>query len=185
MIVYGEPKAPIVVVGSAGTGKTKVLARAVYQIFSHTKNPRVLLCTHHQKSADLFLTKYFVPMRVHHGWKVSLARMTQFKNVSANIQKRYQLYCATVSEVADCLSKFQLIISTFGLTLQLAEQLQHKGSLGDWFTHILIDEGALTREPETIAPLSLCGPNTVIAIAGDHKQVCFFYVLLRTSIVLS
>ena len=35
--------------------------------------------------------------------------------------------------------------------------------------HILIDEGAQTREPETIAPLSLCGPKTVIAIVGDHR----------------
>ena len=75
--------------------------------------------------------------------------------------------------MADRLSKFQLIISTFGQALHLAEQLLHRGSLGDWFTHILIDEGGLTREPEAIAPLSLCRSNTVIAIAGDHRQVCF------------
>ena len=41
MIVYGEPKAPIIVVGSAGTGKTKMLAHAVFQIFkvNLTKKP--------------------------------------------------------------------------------------------------------------------------------------------------
>jgi len=39
------------------------------------------------------------------------------------------------------------------------------------FTHILIDEGAQTREPEAIAPLVLAGDNAKIVIAGDHLQV--------------
>ena len=42
------------------------------------------------------------------------------------------------------------------------------------FTHILIDEGAQTREPEAIAPLGLADDNTKIVIAGDHMQVCYF-----------
>ena len=39
------------------------------------------------------------------------------------------------------------------------------------FTHILIDEGAQTREPETIAPLSMANCHTKIIIAGDNQQV--------------
>ena len=160
--------------GSAGTGKTQMLAQAAFQIciVHQMKNSRVLLCTHRHTSANFFLTKYFGPMKEHHGWKVSIARMIEHKYIS-NIEKCYQPYCATVSQVAKRLSKIHLVISTFDLTVHLAQQL--KGSLGDWFTHILIDEGAQTREPETIAPLSLCGPNTVIAIAGDHKQVCLVF----------
>ena len=41
----------------------------------------------------------------------------------------------------------------------------------DYFTHILIAEGAQTREPETIAPLIMANKDTRIIIAGDSQQV--------------
>ena len=173
-IVFAEPKAPVIVAGSFGTGKTQMLAQAAFQIFTakYKERPCVLVCTHHQASADSFLTNYFGPMKVENEWKVSIARMMQSHKIR-KVEKCYQTYCKTADEVASQFRKFQLVISTFGITLNLAEQIsrKRKGSLGDWFTHILIDEGAQTREPETITPLSLCGPRTVIAIAGDHKQV--------------
>jgi len=46
------------------------------------------------------------------------------------------------------------------------------------FTHILIDEGAQTREPEAVAPLGLADDNAKIVIAGDHLQVIFAYISL-------
>ena len=42
-----------------------------------------------------------------------------------------------------------------------------------FFTHILLDEGAQTREPEAVAPLSMAGRNTKIVIAGDQNQARF------------
>ena len=172
MIVYAKPKAPVIVVGSFGTGKTQMLAQAAFQIFTakHDEQPRVLVCAHHQVSANSFLTNYFGPMKVDKQWKVSIARMMPFKKFK-DIKECYQKYCRTINNVAKYLGDIQLVISTFGNTFFLAEKL--KGSLGNWFTHILIDEGAQTREPETIAPLLFCGPRTCIAIAGDHKQVSY------------
>ena len=171
MIVYAEPKAPVIVVGSFGTGKTQMLAQAAFQIFiaKHEENPRVLICAHHQASADAFLTKYFGPMK-EKGWKVSIARMiVRFKDIE-HYDERYRRHCMTSRRVAQKLRmhKIQLVVTTCSNTLHLSDQLE---SPEDWFTHILIDEGAQTREPETIAPLFLCGPKTVVAIAGDHKQV--------------
>ena len=169
MIVYAEPKAPAIVVGSFGTGKTQVLAQAAFQILvaKYDKNPRVLICAHHQASANVFLTKYFGPMK-ELGWRVSIARMIMFGRVR-EIDERYRQYCKTSLYVAKNLSRIQLVVTTFANCLHLAKLL--KGSADRWFTHILIDEGAQTREPEAIAPLFMCGPKTVVAIAGDHKQV--------------
>ena len=184
MIVFAEPKAPVIVAGSFGTGKTQMLAQAAFQIFTAKYNdkPRVLVCAHHQASANSFLTKYFGPMKEEKEWKVSIARMIERKRMS-EIEEPYRTkYCGTISYVARNLHRIQLVISTFGIALHLAEQL--KDSLGDWFTHILIDEGAQTREPETIAPLSLCGPRTVIAIAGDHKQVSLIMMLIIIIIII-
>jgi len=45
----------------------------------------------------------------------------------------------------------------------------------EFFTHILLDEGAQTREPEVIAPLSMAGKNTKIVIAGDQNQAGFVH----------
>ena len=177
-IVYAEPKAPVIVAGSFGTGKTQMLAQAAFQIFiakrDENMRPRVLVCAHHQASANSFLTNYFVPMKEKNEWKASFVRMMP-RNRIEQMKERYKPYCRTAFQVAKRLDKIGLVVSTFGTTLQLAEELERNGTLGtDWFTHILIDEGAQTREPETITPLSLCGENTAIAIAGDHKQVCYF-----------
>ena len=169
MIVYAEPKAPVIVVGSFGTGKTQMLAQAAYQIFlaKYDENPRVLICAHHQASANAFLTKYFGPMKKQ-GWKVNIVRMTMLARMK-EIDKCYRQYCMSSSYVARNLHRIQLVVTTFANCLHFAKLL--KGSADHWFTHILIDEGAQTREPETIAPLFMCGPKTVVAIAGDHKQV--------------
>ena len=167
-IVYAEPrKAPVIVVGSFGTGKTQMLARAAFEIFTakYEERPRVLVCAHHQKSANSFLNNYFGPMK-EQGWKVNVVRMIPFNRMK-DIEECYQKYCMTGTKVAQNLHSFQLVVTTFGNCLSLLSTVRSR----HWFTHILIDEGAQTREPETIMPLILCSPETVITIAGDHKQV--------------
>ena len=183
MIVYAKPNAPVIVAGSFGTGKTRILAQAAFQILKTEEHhprarhqthqrPRVLVCAHHQASANSFLAKYFGQMIEEKTLKgIKIARMIEFKRIN-DVKREYQKYCKTITEVAEELDEIHLVISTFGITLHLAEKLKRSGMLDkDWFTHILIDEGAQTREPESIAPLCLCGPKTVIAIAGDHRQV--------------
>ena len=167
-IVYAEPrKAPVIVVGSFGTGKTQMLAQAAFQIFTakYEERPRVLVCAHHQASANSFLNNYFGPMK-EQGWKVSVVRMLAPERMK-DIEECYQKYCMTGFEVAQNVHSIQLVVTTFGNCLSLLSTVRSR----HWFTHILIDEGAQTREPETIIPLILCRPETVIAIAGDHKQV--------------
>ena len=55
-------KAPVLVIGSFGTGKTRLLARTAYQILQQDRNSRVLICAHHQTSADTFIENYFGKM---------------------------------------------------------------------------------------------------------------------------
>ena len=171
MIVSAEPNAPVIIAGSFGTGKTRMLAQAAFQIITkrHSEQPRVLLCAHHQASADAFLNNYFGPMKINEKWKVFMVRMVVHASDKDYYDRRYRKYCMVAHEVVKQLHNIQLVVTTFANTLHLVDQLGDSAS--HWFTHILIDEGAQTREPETIAPLFLCGPKTVVAIAGDHKQV--------------
>ena len=187
MIVFAKPKAPVIVAGSFGTGKTQMLAQAAFQIFiaKHGENPRVLVCAHHQASANAFLTKYFGPMK-EQGWKVSIVRMIMYAKIKEglkDIDERYRQYCRSSSFVSNNLHRIQLVVTTFANCLHLAKLL--KGSADRWFTHILIDEGAQTREPEAIAPLFMCGPKTVVGIAGDHKQVSAHCLKLTKTTIMN
>lgn len=165
VIVNAKPGLPVIVVGSFGTGKTRLLARAAYQILNqsnHFKPYRVLVCAHHQESADSFIDSYFGSM-VEDDWDVNMVRMI----ISADSDHYNNCYPEFRYMAKDInLETVQLVVTTFGNALHL-DDIVDPG----FFTHILMDEGAQTREPENIAPLFLCGPDTVIVIAGDHKQV--------------
>lgn len=166
VILSAKPELPVIVVGSFGTGKTRLLARAAFEIVKNnteTKKNRVLICAHHQKSADSFLETYFGKMAYRYNWRVNMVRMI----VSEDNQYRkwYSQYRLTADKI--CFNTIELMVTTFGNVLHLKGKVEP-----GFFTHVLMDEGAQTREPENIAPLFLCGPQTVIVIAGDHKQVC-------------
>ena len=159
-------KAPVLVIGSFGTGKTRLLARAAYQILQHDHNSRVLICAHHQSSADAFIENYFGKMYFK-GWCAKALRI--IPNWNYKFKKDFEIHYTTVKLAKLKLKKTHLVVTTFSTSLRLLDHV-HKG----FFTHILLDEGAQSREPESIAPLGLADRNTKIVIAGDHKQVSYY-----------
>jgi hypothetical protein len=162
---------PIIVDGSFGTGKTRLLAVATYCVVQHglyTKEPvRVLVCAHHQASADYFIENFFGPMFVSRD--ISLVRL---KSMSYNVRSSsyykhlYKTGHEYTSQVGHNLPRHLVVVTTFLTAPALLRVFQ----AGD-FTHVFLDEGSQSREPETIAPLSLAGPDTKIVIAGDSMQV--------------
>ena len=157
-------KAPVLVIGSFGTGKTRLLARTAYQILQCDRNSRVLICAHHQSSADAFIENYFGKMHAN-GWYTKALRLVPNQNYNCN--PVHALHYSTSKKLSkERLEKVHLVVTTFSTSLHLLGNV-HKG----FFTHILLDEGAQSREPESIAPLCLADRNTKIVIAGDHKQV--------------
>ena len=166
-------KAPVLIIGSFGTGKTQLLARAAYQVLKQNRKNRILICAHHQRSADTFMANYFSKM-IDSGWycgKVVRLMATRDYHAPSNCAKYY----ATVRDkrFSNGMEKISLIVTTFSTSLHMLGVVPE-----GFFTHILLDEGAQTREPESIAPLCLADNNTQIVIAGDHKQVSDNYKLL-------
>uniref|UniRef100_A0A1X7SV71 Helicase/UvrB N-terminal domain-containing protein n=1 Tax=Amphimedon queenslandica TaxID=400682 RepID=A0A1X7SV71_AMPQE len=73
-------KAPVLVVGSFGTGKTQLLARAAYEILQQDRTNKILICAHHQHSADTFVTNYFSKM-IASGWRCGeIVRLVPYKD---------------------------------------------------------------------------------------------------------
>ena len=157
-IMMCDPKAPFLIVGSFGTGKTRLLARAAMQIVQEDCKARVLVCAHHQSSADSFVIKYFSKMKVN---------MLRLMNPWYSPPPGYEKYYKTAKVMRNYACDVQLIVTTLGTSLHLHGIIKQ-----GHFTHILMDEGAQSREPEAVAPLTFANQDTKIIIAGDHKQVC-------------
>ena len=155
------------VIGPFGTGKTRLLATAAYNILKQP-NTRVLICTCHIQSADSYIDDYFGPMmeqKLMQGIDpVRLITERHYKETG-----RYNFdFTPDVSGSPKSLQdllRSRLVVTTSLTTLRLRSYDPQP------YTHILIDEGAQSREPESVAPLGLADEHTKIVIVGDHLQV--------------
>ena len=166
MILGSDSRCPLLIAGPFGTGKTRLLARAAFELL-RDRNNKVLICAHHQASVDTFV-EYFGAIKKDstRPWYTNFVRVAPESNRSS-IKDKYPQFFKTVSQVKNSRRPLQLVIATLGL----APFLKHSHYGNGYFTHILIDEGAQTREPETVGPFCLADLNTKIIIAGDHYQV--------------
>ena len=152
---------PFLITGPFGTGKTRVIAAAAYCVLKAHPKSCVLIATHHLSTADEYVETYFTKDLVdREGLKV--VRLVNNETNPAKLgglRKKFWM-------VRDNLHRFQLIITTFIVSMGLSRHLTE-----GHFTHIFIDEAAQAREPETIAAFTLAGRDTKIVIAGDRMQV--------------
>ena len=182
VILNASNRLPILVAGPFGTGKTRLLARAAYDIL-RKKSSCVLVCAHHQTSVDTFaeifgkIIEYDPPT-----WHDQVVRIVPNGSYRSKVHTEYKyLFKSTGSVDKTFLKRCRLVITTF----RTAPTLLLKLSKSAFFSDILIDEGAQSREPETLGPLCLAGKSTRIVIAGDHCQVscfCFFCFFFSTEL---
>ena len=177
LILFSRSRAPVIIPGPFGTGKTRILAVATHNFIETAKVKdgiaRVLVCCHHQVSADTFVESYFGDMSTdrHSPWEAELIRLTRKSYYSRDVN--YDNLYMPIDEFSEQVgagrcttAKYLVVVTTFSTALNLVSLL------GDqFFTHILLDEGAQVREPEAVAPLCMANKDTKIVIAGDPQQV--------------
>ena len=180
VILSNQCSAPVIIPGAFGTGKTRLLAVATECLFREYRETagqpacRILICCHHQHSADTFMVNYFNTM-LHNKrpWPVTVVRVT-----SSRYHTDYPHVEAAEFELSPYRHEMSfLLVTTFGGALSISRKIGC-----DFFTHILIDEGAQTREPEALSPFLMANRNTRIVIAGDHQQV-YVYVYIMCVLV--
>ena len=169
LILKSMSSFPILIAGPFGTGKTRLLARAAYDSLRDRK-ARVLICAHHHVSVDTFI-KYFAIEAVQNifkQWKVDIIRVLPNGHYHSEVKEDFKHFFKMSKYVTtNDLRRCRLVVTTFGIAPALAKKMPD----GLSFSHILIDESAQSREPETIGPLVLANANTKIVLAGDHCQV--------------
>lgn len=159
---------PLIVNGSFGTGKTRLLAVASHCLFQdgmRFNSPvKILVCAHHYYSVDSFIQQYFGRMFA------NKKNITLFRLIDSKYRgKRTQIH-VTLKEISNysCLPSQHLLVVAEYLTAQPLLEAFGEG----FFTDILVDEGSQIVEPQAIGALCLAGPKTRIVIVGDSCQVC-------------
>ena len=162
-ILVSAADVPYLVLGPFGTGKTHILATAVAMMLSDTQN-RILVCTHLNRGADLFCWTLKNHLRKC-DYELVL-RLAPSEETLTKLCLPSDTYSRTTRSISDIEIPYcRAVVTTFQTSLHLLSIPGLK------FTHILLDEGAQSPEPEAIAPLSLASKYTKIIIAGDNHQV--------------
>ncbi|NXX99582.1 HELZ2 Helicase, partial [Centropus bengalensis] len=161
---------PLLIYGPFGTGKTFTLAMATIEILKQP-NSRVLICTHTNSAADIYIREYFhsyvtkghpraVPLRI-----ISTDRPTNMTDPTT------LMYCCLSADqrsfrhpTREEINRHRIIITTSTLSKNLRVD-------PGYFTHIMIDEAAQMLECEALIPLSYATFETRIVLAGDHMQI--------------
>ncbi|XP_077380130.1 putative helicase with zinc finger domain isoform X2 [Festucalex cinctus] len=170
------PLPPVLIIGPYGTGKTFTLAQAVKHILRQ-ETSRVLICTHSNSAADLYIKDYLHPyveagnpharpLRVYfrNRWVKTVHPVVQQYCLIANTQVTFKM------PTRDDILRHRVVVVTLS-TSQYLCQLDLEPGL---FTHILLDEAAQAMECETIMPFALASSTTRIVLAGDHMQLSPF-----------
>uniref|UniRef100_A0A667ZS12 Probable helicase with zinc finger domain n=1 Tax=Myripristis murdjan TaxID=586833 RepID=A0A667ZS12_9TELE len=170
------PLPPVLIIGPYGTGKTFTLAQAVKHILRQDHS-RVLICTHSNSAADLYIKDYLHPyveagnpharpLRVYfrNRWVKTVHPVVQQYCLISGTQFTFQM------PKREDILRHRVVVVTLS-TSQYLCQLDLEPGL---FTHILLDEAAQAMECETIMPFALASKTTRIVLAGDHMQLSPF-----------
>ena len=157
-----KPTVPYLLLGPFGTGKSHLLAAAVVKLIENSAN-KVLVCTHLNRGADGLYKTIQKHLRQAQNFVVRLVPNEEAA-INIRIPQPFSFCIANVARPFEVQS-YPVILSTFQTALWLSDVDQLE------FTHILLDEGAQSPEPEALAALSVATSNTKIIIVGDNKQV--------------
>lgn len=162
-MISSDPRVPFLVLGPFGTGKTHVISAAVSALLCNPKN-HILVCAYQHECANSIyhslLTTGSVMRLVPNEKGMKFIRGNCVVNISDILRRR---------KISDILRK-RVIVTTF-LTATRLRELEIKTSRPLRFSHILIDEGAQAREPESLGALAVAKEDTRVVIVGDNKQV--------------
>ena len=164
-----KPGAPYLLLGPFGTGKTHVLAAAVAKLLEDPQS-RVLICTHQNVGADNLYRNLQEHIR-------GISRKVLRLIPDANTLNRLDLlpgYSYKVVHDVNLASissgRWPVLVTTFLTALYLKDKMRKERATLE-FTHIIIDEGAQSREPEALGAVVLATNSTCLIVAGDNQQV--------------
>ncbi|CAN2389921.1 Helicase with zinc finger [Pristimantis euphronides] len=168
-VTGNEPVAPLLIYGPFGTGKTSTLAQAALQVIRQP-HTRVLICTHNNSAADLYIQEHFHPY-VETGRPEATPLRVKFMGSAINRTDPTTLqYCPLSSDNSTFVIPSQNFLDNYRIIVTTAVMSRDLDVPRGYFSHILLDEGAQMMESEALIPLALANYHTRVVVAGDHMQ---------------
>ncbi|KAG8567173.1 hypothetical protein GDO81_013523 [Engystomops pustulosus] len=164
-----KPVAPLVIYGPFGTGKTSTMAQAALQVI-RTPHTRVLICTHNNSAADLYIQEHFHPY-VEAGHPEATPIRVKFTQSPINRTHRITLrYCLLSPDKSTFIIPHRNELDKYRIVVTTAVTSRDLNVPRGYFSHILLDETAQMMECEALIPLAMANHNTRVVVAGDHMQ---------------
>ncbi|KFR04998.1 Helicase with zinc finger domain 2, partial [Opisthocomus hoazin] len=161
---------PLLIYGPFGTGKTFTLAMATMEILRQP-NTRVLICTHTNSAADIYIREYFHHyVTSGHPWAVPLRIISTDRPINMT-DPITQMYCCLSPDQRSFRHPTQAEIDRHHIIITTSMLSKNLKVAPGYFTHIMIDEAAQMLECEALVPLSYATFETRIVLAGDHMQI--------------
>ncbi|NWQ88201.1 HELZ2 Helicase, partial [Burhinus bistriatus] len=161
---------PLLIYGPFGTGKTFTLAMATMEILRQP-NTRVLICTHTNSAADIYIREYFHNyVTSGHPWAVPLRIISTDRPINLT-DPITQMYCCLSPDQRSFRHPTQAEIDRHHIIITTSMLSKNLKVAPGYFTHIMIDEAAQMLECEALVPLSYATFETRIVLAGDHMQI--------------
>ncbi|XP_072734950.1 3'-5' exoribonuclease HELZ2 isoform X1 [Ciconia boyciana] len=161
---------PLLIYGPFGTGKTFTLAMATMEILKQP-NTRVLICTHTNSAADIYIREYFHNyVTSGHPWAVPLRIISTDRPINLT-DPITQMYCCLSPDQRSFRHPTQAEIDRHHIIITTSMLSKNLKVTPGYFTHIMIDEAAQMLECEALVPLSYATFQTRIVLAGDHMQI--------------
>lgn len=130
-----HPLPPILLIGPFGTGKTYTLAQAIKQLL-HQPEARILICTHSNSAADLYIKDYLHPWVEEGMEEARPLRVYYHKRWVATVHNVVQKYClidlnGNVRNFrrpsAEDILKYRIVVVTLNISMELASLDLPKG----------------------------------------------------------
>ncbi|XP_070758361.1 3'-5' exoribonuclease HELZ2-like [Enoplosus armatus] len=167
--------APLLIYGPFGTGKTFTLATGARELCKQPHN-KVLICTHTNSSADLYVRDHFHPFidETNDGMRPIRIKANKQGNALYATDEITLKYCFLSQDGQNFLPPTKAALDCHKIVITTTSLARHFHDLKlpeGYFTHILIDEASQMLECEALMALGLAGPNTRVVLAGDHMQM--------------
>ncbi|GAA5981524.1 hypothetical protein JCM11641_004085 [Rhodosporidiobolus odoratus] len=158
-------KAPYIIFGPPGTGKTVTLIEPTKQLFHYIPSSILLLTAPSNAAADLLCSRLALDPSV-------VLRLNAPSRAPFEVPPEVKPYCFELENSYACpplqqLKTYRIIIATTITASILGGVGLPKGH----FTHLITDEAGQATEPSTFLPLSLAGESANVILAGDPKQL--------------
>lgn len=152
-------RAPYIVFGPPGTGKTVTIIEAIRQIFRRTGNSKVLICAPTNAACDNIAEKL-----VDYFTTEELLRYISVERQFENMSDRVKQYTNKGKVFVNDFKKYKIIICTLIKIGSFTAKYEA--------TNVFIDEAGQALEPEALVAISgILSKNGVLVLSGDPKQL--------------